>query len=179
MSRLAAHSSNMRPVYLITFCCYGSILPGQAGSVDDDTNLYGSRHRPASDPLLRASVTRMKDHPAHLSRSSRQLVLRSILEVCAVRNWKLLAAHVRTSHVHAVLEADATPERVLLDFKVIASRALNNLQGKRTWWERHGSTRYLWTKSEIDRAVAYVVSEQGVPMSLFEASPRGAERVDA
>jgi len=104
----------MRPVYLITFCCYGSVLPGQRGSVDDDTNLYGSRYRPASILFLRNSLSRMQHRPYLLSESARRLVLSSILEVCAVRGWKLLAAHIRTNHVHAVLEADAIPEKVLL-----------------------------------------------------------------
>jgi len=112
----------MRPVYLVTFCCYGSVLPGQGGSVDDDTNLYGSRYRPASIHLLRNSWSRMRDQPYLLSEPARRLVLSSILEVCAIRGWNLLAAHVRTNHAHAVLEADAIPEKVLLDFKVNSSR---------------------------------------------------------
>jgi REP element-mobilizing transposase RayT len=95
-----------------------------------------------------------------------------MLEVCSVRCWNLLAAHVRTNHVHAVVEADAVPEKVLSDFKVISSRALNELEGKRKRWARHGSTRYLWTKAEIDRAVHYVVSEQGAPMALYESPAR-------
>ncbi len=162
----------MRPVYLITFCCYGSVLPGQDGSVDDDSNLYRSRYRPSSAPLLRNSLSRMRHSPCLLSESERPAVLSSILEVCTTRNWNLLAAHVRTNHVHAVVEADASPEKVLLDFKVISSRALNDPQGKRIRWARHGSTRYLWTKADLDRAVSYVVAEQGAPMALYEARMR-------
>jgi REP element-mobilizing transposase RayT len=96
----------------------------------------------------------MRHTPYLLSEPARRVVLSSILEVCTVRNWNLLTAHVRTNHVHAVLEADAIPEKVLLDFKVRSSRALNSLEGnKRKRWARHGSTRYLWTKADIDRAV--------------------------
>jgi hypothetical protein len=126
----------MRPVYIITFCCYGSILPGQNGVVDDDSNLY-------------------MDQKAL-----------SISEVCLIRRWNLLATHVRANHVHTVLEADAISERVLLNFKVM---------GKRKRWARHGSTCYIWTKPEIDRAVSYVVSNQGPPMSLYEAPRRVPE----
>ena len=165
----------MRPVYLITFCCYGSVLPGQAGSVDDDSNLYGSRYRPPSISLLRNCLSRMRHQPCLLSEPARQVVLGCILEVCSVRGWNLLAAHVRSNHVHAVLEADAVPEKVLLDFKVISSRTLNDLEGKKRRWARHGSTRYLWTKAEIDRAVRYVVCEQGAPMARYEAPARMPE----
>ncbi len=83
-----------------------------------------------------------------------------------------MAAHVRTTHVHVVLDADATPEKVLLHFKVGSSRALNDLECKRRRWARHGGTRYLWTKADIDRAVSYVVAEQGERMALYEAPPR-------
>ncbi|MGA7410341.1 MAG: transposase [Bryobacteraceae bacterium] len=172
MKPLRGHYSRMRPVYLISFCCYGSVLPGQAGSVDNDSNLYGSKYRPASAAWLRYSLSRMRDQPCLLSERARKRALSSIVEVCSVRNWNLLAAHVRSNHVHAVVEADVAPEKVLLDFKVISSRALNELEGKRTRWARHGSTLYLWTKAEIDRAVRYVVSEQGAPLALYEAPAR-------
>jgi|HubBroStandDraft_1064217.scaffolds.fasta_scaffold130691_1 REP element-mobilizing transposase RayT len=119
----------------------------------------------------------MRDRPYLLSEAARWLVLSSILEVCAIRGWNLLAAHVRTNHAYAVFEADAIPEKVLLDFKVNSSRELNRQEGKRMRWARHGSTRYLWTKSEIDRAVGYVVSKQGPPMSLYEAPPRAPAQV--
>ena len=41
------------------------------------------------------------------------------------RGWSLLAIHVRSSHVHAVVEAEVPPERVMSDFKAHASRRLN------------------------------------------------------
>jgi len=175
MKPLGLHYSRMRPVYLITFCCYGSVLPGQAGSVDDDSNLYGSRYRATSVALLGHSLARMRHEPCVLSAPARQLVLSSIIEVGSVRNWNVLAAHVRTNHVHAVVEADAVPEKVLLDFKVISSRTLNKLEGKKRRWARHGSTRYLWTKPQIDRAVSYVVCEQGTPMAVYERATRVPE----
>jgi REP element-mobilizing transposase RayT len=149
-------------VYLITFRCYGTMLPGEAGSVDDETNVFGSRYRPSSTPLARSSLLSMRDQPYSLSPKSRQLVLESIIEVCSRRQWQLLAAaHVRTNHIHVVLEAEATPEKVMSDLKVYASCSLNRVEGKRTRWARHGSTRYLWTKEQIDRAVIYVINEQG------------------
>ncbi len=172
MNSIEPHYSRMRSVYLITFCCYGAVLPGQEGAVDGDSNLFGSRYRPASIALLKYSLSRMRHRPCLLSEPVRQVVLGCILEVCSVRSWNLLVAHVRTSHVRAVVEADATPEKVLLDFKVISSRALNEIEGTKRKRVRHGSARYLWTKPEIDRAVHYVVARQGVPMAVYEAHPR-------
>ena len=56
------------------------------------------------------------------------------------------------------------------DFKEYASRKLNRAGldpvGRRRW-TRHGSTRYLWTESQVEAAIHYVVYEQGEPMALF------------
>src|SRR3954453_10852135 len=43
------------------------------------------------------------------------------------RGWNLLAAHVRSNHVHTVVEAEAEPERVMNDFKAYASRRINRM----------------------------------------------------
>jgi hypothetical protein len=85
----------------------------------------------------------------------------------------LLVAHVRTNHVHGVVQAkDERPERVMNDFKAYASRALNRssldaADCKR--WTRHGSTVYLWTDDEVLTRVRYVASGQGEPMAVYVA----------
>lgn len=102
----------------------------------------------------------------------RDAVLRALQVVCAHRGWGLPAAHVRTSHVHAVVEAEVPPERIMSDFKAYASRSLNRLrldEPNRKRWTRHGSTRWLWKPQHVSAAVQYVVAEQGDPMSVFEA----------
>ena len=60
-----------------------------------------------------------------MDRVRRETVLASLLERCAERHWSLLAAHVRSNHVHVVVEADTRPERVLNDLKSYTSRCLN------------------------------------------------------
>src|SRR6185437_12257614 len=42
-------------------------------------------------------------------------------------SWNLLAAHVRSNHVHAIVEAEIRPEKILNEFKSYASRELNRL----------------------------------------------------
>ena len=106
----------------------------------------------------------------------RQVVLKSLQEVCRCRGWMLLAAHVRTNHVHVVTMANCKPELVLSTMKSYSSRALNEavLDGPgRRRWARHGSTRYLWTRAAVWAAIRYVVQEQGESMAVYEAcSPR-------
>ena len=86
----------------------------------------------------------------------------------------MLAAHVRTEHVHVVLDCECRPEVALTAFKSYASRTLNLVRNEhgRIRWARHGSTRYLWTSDEIDGAVRYVVAKQGEPMAVWQATPR-------
>ena len=108
-----------------------------------------------------------------LDPASRDIVLKAIRAVCTHRSWDLLAAHVRASHVHAVVGADAEPQRVMVDFKAYASRALNEAglgSRRRKRWSRHGSMRYLWERENVRDAVAYVLGGQGEPMAMFDPS---------
>jgi hypothetical protein len=81
----------------------------------------------------------------------------------------LLAAHVRTKHVHVVVAGDEKPEKILNDFKAYATRALPGAGANRRRWTRHGSTRWLWKDSEVLAAIRYVVEGQGKPMAVFAA----------
>ena len=115
----------------------------------------------------------MNQEPYRLDAIRRQVLLAALLQVSSHRAWTLLAAHVRTNHVHVVVEADQTPERVMNTFKAYASRALNRLgldHAGRQRWARHGSTRRLWTRAAVSAAVHYVICEQGEAMAVFEAS---------
>jgi len=55
------------------------------------------------------------------------------------------------------------------DFKSYATRALNEREATHKRWTRHGSTRYLWTRGDLDGAVDYVILSQGQPMAVFPA----------
>ncbi len=112
----------------------------------------------------------MKQLPYSLDSRGRAAVLESLREVSLHRGWNLLAAHVRTSHVHAVVEADVRPERIMNGFKSHASRRLSSLEARapdRKRWARHGSTRWLWKDRDVMEAVRYVIEEQGEPMAVF------------
>ncbi len=111
------------------------------------------------------------DHPSFLlDKARRVIVLESLREVCAHRTWILHAAHIRTIHVHAVVEADRRPEKIMNALKSYASRNLNRLAivpPDRKRWARHGCTRWLLKDEEVAAAIHYVVSEQGEPMEVY------------
>ena len=116
----------------------------------------------------------MDQPPYTLDEIRRSVTLKAIHEVCGQKKWTLLAAHVRTNHVHAVVEAEAPAEWVMSTFKRAASRALNDLavdgQTERRRWARHGSTRYIWTREQLSAAIRYTVSGQGEQLSVYESS---------
>ena len=141
--------------YLITWACYGAWLPGQAGAVPRTHNRFGAP-LPESDARTEQQARkRMTHQPYSLDAIRRQVVLKSLREVCSYRGWTLLAAHVRTNHVHVVATADRKPEHI-------------------PRWARHGSTRYLWTSTAVSAAIQYVVRGQGEAMAVFE-TPAASE----
>ncbi len=153
--------------YLITFACYGARLHGDpSGSVDRLHHVPGNRLVEPDPKRVTAELQRM-DQP----KNRREVVLYAIQDRCQQQQWKLLAAHVRTNHVHLVVEAEASPERIMNDIKSYASRCLNRSGldplGRRHW-ARHGSTRWLWKPEHISAAIHYVVREQGEALSVFE-----------
>src|SRR5687767_1217114 len=98
------HREQVRPsTYLLTFVCYGSWLPGQPGTVPRDQNAFGTRLPQADADRERLAKSRMRQQPYLLDATRREIVLRSLQEVCFFRHWRLIAAHVRTNHVHVVV----------------------------------------------------------------------------
>ena len=151
--------------YFITFTCYGARVHGdESGSVDRNHNTPGSRLLAPDPHLVAVEQQQMVHAPYSLNCAERESVLQAMEEVCSTRGWTLLAAHVHTNRVHAVVEAGVRPERVMNDFKSYASRRLNRSgidDANRKRWARHGSTRWLWTDQDVRDAIQYVVEGQG------------------
>ena len=163
-------------VNLITFVCYGRHLHGsETGSVDRGHNVLGSPLLGVDSSRAAAARKRMDQTAYSLDQLRRTAVLEAIQEVCTHRDWGLLAAHVRSSHVHTVVAAEVPPERVMSAFKAYASRRLNRMgldEPNRKRWARHGSTRWLKKPEDVSAAIQYVVVEQGDAMSVFQSYPR-------
>src|SRR5579863_8251480 len=163
---LLRHALASIAAYFITFSCYGSHLPGQLGAVDRNHNVPGTR-LPDPHPKLRQHYENSLKQPRfEMDEDQRAVTLEAIREVCRHRHWQLLAAHIRTNHVHTVVDAgcELAPESVMNAFKSYASRAFNlrepQTKGKLRW-ARHGSTRYLVSSDEVEAAVRYVLEKQG------------------
>ena len=160
-------------VYLITFSCYGRYLPGMDGTVDSHHRQFGQPYNEANRALLAYSERNLKETPYSMDEAVRGLVQDAIIANAAKRGWSVLALHVRTTHVHVVVEASCAPEKAMTSFKAAASYSLNQsgwdgVRHKR--WARHGSTRYLLTSADVRNAVRYVADKQGEPMAVHVAS---------
>ena len=162
--------------YFITFSCYGTWLHGEEKlSVDRHHNIFGTELLPFNELRQIRAKKHMLETPYLLGQIQRQIVLTAIKEVCHRREWILLAAHVRTNHIHLVIHATQSPENIMNTIKSYSSRHLNEskLDGDRIRrWTRHGSTRYLWSEKEVEATIQYVVYEQGNPMAVFENKER-------
>jgi REP element-mobilizing transposase RayT len=156
--------------YLITFSCYGKRLHGdEHGAIDRNHRQYGNRTIEPNRAWVESARERMTETPFELDESRRKIVLSGILCACERRGWRLAAAHVRSTHVHAVVVAEAAAEVALSGLKAYASRALNESgldEGRRHYWAHHGSTRYLWDRPHVRSAIQYVLEQQGAPMEV-------------
>lgn len=152
-----------RPIaYFISFRCYGTWFHGdKRGSMDrKQHNKFGTPKISERPNLARKELARVNGKSFRLSKAYRLLVRAAIQEVCHMRGYRLLALNVRSNHVHVVVAAFCSPEKVLNAFKAYASRRLRNegqLAVEQKIWSRHGSTRYLWRESQVTGAIDYVL----------------------
>ena len=158
--------------YLITFTCYGTRFHGDPdGSVDRLHNTYDTPRLTGNRNRVRANLAQMSETPYRLDQVSRRVVLKAIQSVCSEKGWDLIAAHVRTTHGHAVVGAACEPSVIRGSFKAYATRALNLAgcdPGRKHRWTPKGSVRYLWKRDQVAAAVEYVILGQGEPMELYE-----------
>jgi len=91
-------------IYLITFVCYGCHLHGSDRALSTASTMCMEPQ--SSKWIQRARQPRGNawiQAPYNLDQIRRDAVLEAIQEVCTHRGWSLLAAHVRSSHVHTVV----------------------------------------------------------------------------
>jgi REP element-mobilizing transposase RayT len=140
------------------------------GSVDKRHNRYGTAFLGQNCSRQMKEHSILKNQPLELTQQLRRAVLRAIIGVRDARKWFAHAVHVRSNHVHIVVSGKERPEKMMVDFKSYATRAIkrnNNMQKLiKKFWTQHGSTKYLWTKESLVSAIKYVKNEQGKMMEF-------------
>ncbi|WP_407674122.1 transposase [Paludibaculum fermentans] len=122
-----------------------------------------------SESLVRWRQQNAKSRPYVLERPHRKLILETICNACKTWNWALLAAHIRSTHLHVILDTSATPERSMGELKRACTNALKEAN-LATWgdriWADYGHIRPLGSPYAINKAINYVLNGQGAPMEI-------------
>ena len=153
--------------YFITFTTCGAWLHGDPrGSVmrvnggskrlDDQPNFYAYHQTQLSSP------------PVILEAAQRQVVRDTIIKHCDVRHWRPYALHVRTNHVHVVVNADKPIEQVSKELKGWPKRVLGDHGFKPPKvWTGGSSKVFIFTEAKLREKIHYVVYEQGEMMAYY------------
>ena len=151
--------------WLLTWTTRGTWLPGDdRGWVQGDpNNHHNTPPEPPNERLRLWHLKRLKEKPVWLTKEQATLVLVAFQETARLQDWWLAAAAVMSNHVHLIItvDGDPAPGDLLRQFKTYASRALNALGEKHTWWTTSGSTRKLPDVSAINAAMRYVIEQPG------------------
>jgi REP element-mobilizing transposase RayT len=154
--------------YFLTLRTYGTWLHGdERGSVHYTQDQYGTPVLAPNPTRVASAAARMRHEPFLLDATSAAVLEQAVEEVCTHRQWRLFVVHARTNHVHIVVGAALSPERMMNDFKVWGTRHLREngcAAPDQTVWAEHGSTPYLWTEAQLRGAIDYAKNWQGGPL---------------
>jgi len=105
----------------------------------------------------------MKGEAVLLKPHDRNTVEEACFQHCEHRRWHLLAVNARTNHVHVVVVADQSPQKVRDQLKANCTRALRQqstpLVVDRTW-TTGGDCEILDSDADVEASVIYVTEAQ-------------------
>ncbi len=158
--------------YFITIRAYGTWLHGDERlSVTRKNNQYGAPKIKRNVRFEKQMMNELKYLPVHFDTVKRDIIKTAFENTCQHLRWRIYALHVRTNHVHVVLQADQHANDVMRILKTNATillRKKSDIEKDRKVWSRHGSTKYLWTDQSIYFACEYTISEQGNKMACID-----------
>ncbi len=157
-----------RPLaYFITFTTYGTWLHGDPRN--SVIRRAGISLPLGHEPSLNAWENQKLKHPVVvLDADKRQVVLKAIIEHCAIKNWALAAVHVRSNHIHTIVSANDRIQIVCTGLKSWATRALRRAgYNMPRMWTKGASCRYIFTQAMLQKRLRYVMEEQGQAMQRY------------
>ena len=143
----------------ITWTTYGTWMPGDS---------RGWRKRKGGQQLPRPLLAewcrkQMKGEAVLLKPHDRNTVEEACFQHCEHRRWHLLAVNARTNHVHVVVVADQSPQKVRDQLKANCTRALRQqstpLVVDRTW-TTGGDCEILDSDADVEASVICVTEAQ-------------------
>ncbi|HEV7645929.1 MAG TPA: transposase [Pyrinomonadaceae bacterium] len=158
---------------LFTFRCYGTWLHGDTrGSVDRAHNIYGMPFLAESSNWQDHQKKQMLRQELTLDTRMRQAAVAGVREVCARREWLMLAVNARTNHIHSVIDVKGyDTKRALAALKAGATKRFREERlwdSEETPWAEKGSRRKLWNERSVEQAIDYVLHGQGDDLPDFD-----------
>lgn len=140
--------------WFVTFSCSPGWLRG-----DHQTSIGSWRSitplAPSSGPeglCDEATWRETIERPVILGGPRRQAVENAVRDACAARAWRLFALNVRANHVYAVVQANATADRVMVGLKALSTRRLRDegfVGPHERVWTCAGSIRAIRTLGDV------------------------------
>ncbi|MBN9656928.1 MAG: hypothetical protein J0H49_02045 [Acidobacteria bacterium] len=130
--------------------------------------LHPTTHK--SENLVHWRERNARSRPYLLGKPHRKLILETIRKTCESRNYELLAAHIRTTHLHVILDAPSDPAGSMGTLKLECTKALkaaNLATAADRIWANYGHIRILKSPYAITKAINYVLQGQGPPMETY------------
>jgi hypothetical protein len=145
-----------------TWTIYGTHLPGS----DKWWSSHDKRSIPPMPKLERWNKDRLKHPVWTLNGSERITVENTVFKHCDLRTWKLWKVNARTSHVHAVITADAVKPEIIRDqLKAYCTRDLRCEYPRwidRPVWTKGGDCTFVDTELELENVIEYVANGQDI-----------------
>ena len=164
-------NENFPPAYFITFTTYGNWMHGDAReSIDPKHNQFLTPRIKQNKNLQNNMREKMRGQIIILNELQRETVLKSIIHASNHYHWRLYAAHVRTNHIHILINAMEKPDRVTTKIKSFATRFLKTHHPEipiQKLWARGKSARYVWDLAFLSIVHNYIIEEQGKKMACY------------
>jgi REP element-mobilizing transposase RayT len=118
---------------------------------------------------MKDTETKKLRHPIiTLVKAQQAIVLETIKKHCKLKDWKLYAVHVRSNHIHLIVEAREKPEKIMSGLKAWATRMLRRKGYEiQKVWTRNGSTKYIFSHEKLNEKIKYVIDGQGEKMEYY------------
>jgi REP element-mobilizing transposase RayT len=170
--------------YFLTFRTYATWLHGDLrSSVDPKHNIYGTPKIKPKPKLHQAMKNDCTEDNLIMNASQRNTVLQSIINTCQYNNWYLYASHVRSNHIHIILQSNKIPNDVRKNIKIYATKDLRKhhpeLFQRKKFWSEGGSDKNIWAPEFLFPVMYYVIEEQGEKMALYYAKEYDTFRAPA
>ncbi len=158
---------NQPLAYFITFTTYGTWLHGDSRNSVIRNNGIPRLIAPNSHPYQQKQQS-LKYPQVRLNSNQRAIVLETIIQHSELKNWHLLAVHIRSTHIHAILRTSQKIGTVMTAMKSWSTRRLRSNGYKiPKFWTVGGSKRYIFTNAKLQQKIHYVIYEQGTPMQYY------------